>query len=39
MAKDLINVFVSHYHKDEDNIKRMKDLLGVPMIASGLIGK
>ena len=28
MAKDLINVFVSHYHKDEDNIKRMKDLLG-----------
>lgn len=28
MAKDLINVFVSHYHEDEDNIKRMKDLLG-----------
>ena len=28
MAKDLINVFVSHYHKDVDNIKRMKDLLG-----------
>jgi len=28
MAKELINVFVSHYHEDEDNIKRMKDLLG-----------
>ena len=28
MAKDLMNVFVSHYHEDEDNIKRMKDLLG-----------
>lgn len=28
MAKDLINVFVSHYHEDEDSIKRMKDLLG-----------
>ena len=28
MAKDLINVFVSHYHEDEDNIERMKDLLG-----------
>ena len=28
MAKELMNVFVSHYHEDEDNIKRMKDLLG-----------
>ena len=28
MAKDLINVFVSHYHEDEENIRRMKDLLG-----------
>lgn len=28
MGKDLINVFVSHYHEDEENIKRMKDLLG-----------
>ena len=28
MAKDLMNVFVSHYREDEDNIKRMKDLLG-----------
>lgn len=28
MEKELINVFVSHYHEDEDNIKRMKDLLG-----------
>lgn len=28
MAKELINVFVSHYHEDEENIKKMKDLLG-----------
>lgn len=28
MAKDLINVFVSHYHNDEVNIGKMKDLLG-----------
>ncbi len=28
MSKDLINVFVSHYHEDEENIKKMKDLLG-----------
>ena len=28
MAKDIINVFVSHYHEDEENIKKMKDLLG-----------
>ena len=28
MEKELINVFVSHYHEDEDGIKRMKDLLG-----------
>ena len=28
MAKDFINVFVSHYHEDEDNIGKMKDLLG-----------
>lgn len=28
MAKDLINVFVCHYHADEENIKKIKDLLG-----------
>lgn len=28
MEKELINVFVSHYHEDEDGIKRMKELLG-----------
>ena len=28
MAKELINVFVSHYHEDEENIRKMKDLLG-----------
>ena len=28
MSKDLINVFVSHYHEDEESIKKMKDLLG-----------
>lgn len=28
MAKDLINVFVSHYHNDEYNIGKMKELLG-----------
>ena len=28
MATDIINVFVSHYHKDEENIGKMKDLLG-----------
>lgn len=26
--KEIKNVFVSHYHQDEDNIKKMKDLLG-----------
>lgn len=26
--KEIKNVFVSHYHLDEDNIKKMKDLLG-----------
>ena len=25
--KDIKNVFVSHYHKDEENIKKFKDLL------------
>ena len=28
MEKEIINVFVSHYHEDEESIKRMKDLLG-----------
>ena len=28
MAKDIINVFVSHYHEDEESIGKMKDLLG-----------
>ena len=28
MAKELINVFVSHYHEDEEIIGKMKDLLG-----------
>lgn len=28
MEQELINVFVSHYHKDEEHIGRMKDLLG-----------
>lgn len=26
--KEIKNVFVSHYHEDEDSIKQMKDLLG-----------
>lgn len=26
--KEIKNVFVSHYHEDEDSIKKMKDLLG-----------
>lgn len=25
--KEIINVFVSHYHEDEENIKKFKDLL------------
>ncbi len=25
--KEIINVFVSHYHKDEETIKKLKDLL------------
>lgn len=28
MAEELINVFVSHYHNDEENIGKMKELLG-----------
>ena len=28
MDKEIINIFVSHYHEDEKNIKKMKDLLG-----------
>ena len=28
MDKEIINVFVSHYHEDEGGIKQMKDLLG-----------
>lgn len=28
MGKELINVFVSHYHEDEEHIGKMKDLLG-----------
>lgn len=28
MDKEIINIFVSHYHEDEENIKKMKDLLG-----------
>lgn len=28
MEKEIVNVFVSHYHEDEESIKRMKDLLG-----------
>ena len=28
MKKELINVFVSHYHEDEENIQKLKDLLG-----------
>lgn len=25
--KEIINVFLSHYHEDEENIKKFKDLL------------
>ena len=28
MAEELINIFVSHFHEDEESIKAMKDLLG-----------
>lgn len=28
MSKEIINVFVSHYHEDEENIQKLKDLLG-----------
>lgn len=28
MAKELINVFVSHFHEDEEHISKMKVLLG-----------
>lgn len=28
MGQEIINVFVSHYHNDEENIGKMKDLLG-----------
>ncbi len=28
MGKEVINVFVSHYHNDEENIGKMKQLLG-----------
>jgi MTH538 TIR-like domain (DUF1863). len=28
MAEELINVFVSHFHEDEESIKAMKNLLG-----------
>lgn len=27
MSEEEINVFVSHYHEDEENIKKLKDLL------------
>ena len=28
MVQELINVFVSHYHNDEEHIGKMKELLG-----------
>ena len=28
MEQELINVFVSHYHNDEEHIGKMKELLG-----------
>ena len=28
MEQELVNVFVSHYHNDEEHIGKMKELLG-----------